>query len=128
MTTTKMRTTEMKANDIIKQLEQVNNKPLDYIHFLMYDKGTQSEPYETWIDVDCEIDEPDVLVPEPLQDLADLLFDLRDGYTIIGLEYLEEPIDDKDSFCLRVRVCMTEDGEETNITDEVADAFYTVML
>ena len=114
--------------EIINELEQVWDKPLDYIHFLMYDKGTQSEPYETWIDVDCEIDEPDVLVPEPLQDLADLLFDLRDGYTIIGIEYLEEPIDDKDSFCLRVRVCMTEDGEETNITDEVADAFYGVML
>lgn len=118
--------------EIIHELEQVWDKPLDYIHFLMYDKDTQNEPYQTWIEKDAYgeefgDEEPDSL-PEPLQDLADLLFDLRDGYTIIGIEYLEEPIDDKDSFCLRVRVCMTEDGEETNITDEVADAFYRVML
>lgn len=120
---------------IIEELNKYSDAPLDYVHFQIYDKGTNAEPFETWIDAndDCEELAPDEAeeLPSAIQNLADILLDLKDGYQITHVEYRVEPdieSADKPTFFVDVFAVPCENGEESNITGDVLDAFYGLAL
>jgi len=61
--------------------------------------------------------------------MADILLDLRYGYTITNIEYKVERIDDQPTFYVQAfAVPLENEGDETNITDDVMDAFYNLVL
>ena len=97
--------TDMTENDIEQALETADGQPLDYIHFLIFDHGEQCEPFEAWVDMDggfqtnaIELVDEDDDIPEPIQQCADILLDLHDGYKITHVEYKVEEYDGSPCF------------------------------
>lgn len=124
---------EYEPNEIISELEQAWDKPLDYVHFVIFDHGVQNEPFETWVDADgqdCdELDDEEAdELPPAIQDMADILLDLKDEYKVTHLEYKVEQNDDEPVFFVQVFAVPCDDGEESNITDDVMNAFYRLFL
>ena len=120
----------MTEEQIIEELEKANNKPLDYVQFLIYDHGLNAAPYKTWVDVaEEDVDDEDCCddIPLPIQNMADILFDLHDGYKITQVEYKVEEYDGRPYFFVQVFAVPLEDDEETNLTDDVFNQFYQII-
>ena len=127
--------TDMTESDIEQALDQADGQPLDYIHFLIFDHGEQCEPFEAWVDMDggfqtnaIELVDDDDEIPEPIQQCADILLDLHDGYKITHVEYKVEEYDGSPCFFVQVfAVPLEDDDEETNLTDDVFNKFYEII-
>ena len=73
------------------------------------------------------VDEDDD-IPEPIQQCADILLDLHDGYKITHVEYKVEEYDGEPVFFVQVfAVPLEDDDEETNLTDDVFNKFYQII-
>ena len=127
--------TDMTDKDIEQALEVADGQPLDYIHFLIFDHGEQQEPFEAWVDMDggfqtnaIELVDDDDEIPEPIQQCADILLDLHDGYKITHVEYKVEEYDGSPCFFVQVFAVPLEDDEETNLTDDVFNKFYQIIM
>lgn len=84
--------TESKITNILKEAVE---KPLDYIEFFIYDHGVEAEPLILWVDLceeeqqmdDIEAEEDyDDMIPDSVQEISDILLDLRDEYSITNIE------------------------------------------
>lgn len=82
--------------EIISTLKEKldEDKPLDYIDFLIYDHGEDEEPVELWVDMYCDfqtnaddLSDEDDEIPLPVHDVSDILLDLKDDYSITHVEY-----------------------------------------
>lgn len=128
--------TDMTDKDIEQALEVADGQPLDYIHFLIFDHGEQEEPFEEWVDMDggfqtnaIELVDDDDKIPEPIQQCADILLDLHDGYKITHVEYKVEEYDGSPCFFVQVfAVPLEDDDDETNLTDDVFNKFYQIIM
>ena len=129
--------TDMTESDIEQALDQADGQPLDYIHFLIFDNGEQFEPFEAWVDMDMgfqtnaiELVDDDDEIPEPIQQCADILLDLHDGYKITHVEYKVEEYDGSQCFFVQVFAVPLDkdDDEETNLTDDVFNKFYQIIM
>ncbi|MBQ1573014.1 MAG: hypothetical protein IIZ78_29510 [Clostridiales bacterium] len=121
----------MTEEEIIEELEKANNQPLDYVQVLIYDHGPNAAPYETWVDVaeqEEDLDDEDCCdgVPLQVQNMSDLLIDLRDGFNLTRVEYkvLEE---DGELPVFVLDVVAVPTVEESNITDDVMDKFMEII-
>jgi hypothetical protein len=124
----------MTEEEIIEELEKANNQPLDYVQVLIYDHGPNAAPYKTWVDVaepEEDLDDEDCCdgIPLPVQNMADILLELHDGYKITHVEYKVEEYDGSPCFFVQVfAVPLDEDDEETNLTDDVFNKFYQIIM
>lgn len=74
-----------------------------------------------------ELVDDDDDIPEPIQQCADILLDLHDGYKITHVEYKVEEYDGEPVFFVQVFAVPLEDDEETNLTDDVFNKFYEII-
>ena len=84
-----------------------------------------------------ELVDDDDEIPEPIQQCADILLDLHDGYKITHVEYKVEeydgsPFSEENEPCFFVQVFAVpldkDDDEETNLTDDVFNKFYQIIM
>ena len=85
--------TEQEITSTLKE-KLDEDKPLDYIDFLIYDHGEDEEPVELWVDMYCDfqtnaddLSDEDDEIPLPVHDVSDILLDLKDDYSITHVEY-----------------------------------------
>ena len=75
-----------------------------------------------------ELVDDDDEIPEPIQQCADILLDLHDGYKITHVEYKVEEYDGSPCFFVQVFAVPLDDDEETNLTDDVFNKFYQIIM